>query len=150
GEFGSTLERLYEAEVLAAALPDPQRLGRVVAYLANYFRLTGDQERAIESGKRALTVAGEIGDLVLQIVVRTWLGQIYFALAEYRKAVAFFRQNLLSLFNEPVEKRFGMPQPPAIHSRTCLAWCLSELGEFSEAVALGEEAAALVRLGDHP
>ena len=43
-----------------------------------------------------------------------------------------------------------MPQPPAIHSRTCLAWCLSELGEFSEAVALCEEAVALVRSGDHP
>jgi len=150
GEFGSILERLYEAEALAAALPDPQRLGRVVAYLADYFRLTGDQDRAIESGKRALAVAGEIGDFGLQIVARTWLGQIYFARAEYREAVAFFRQNLVSLLSEPVGQRFGMPQPPAIHSRTCLAWCLSELGDFSEAVALGEEAVALVRSGDHP
>src|SRR5262249_29607219 len=33
---------------------------------------------------------------------------------------------------------------------TCLAWCLSELGEFAEAVALGEEAVALVRSGEHP
>src|SRR5262249_43747848 len=150
GEFGSILERLYEAEKLAAALPDPQRLGRVFAYLADYFRLTGDQDRAIESGKRALALAGEIGDFGLQIVARTFLGQIDFARAEYREAVAFFRQNLLSLRNEPVEQQFGMPQPPAIHSRTCLAWCLSELGEFSEAVTLGEEAVALVRSSDHP
>jgi len=150
GEFGTILERLYEAEALAAALPDRQRLGRVVAYLTDYFRLTGDQDRAIQSGKRALAVAGEIGDFGLQIVAATWLGQIYFARAEYREAVAFFRQNLRSLVNQPVGQRFGMPQPPAIHSRTCLAWCLSELGEFSEAVTLGEEAVAMVRSGDHP
>ena len=150
GEFGTILERLYEAEALAAALPDRQRLGRVVAYLTDYFRLTGDQDRAIQSGKRALAVAIEIGDFGLQIVAATWLGQIYFARAEYREAVASFRQNLQSLVNQPVGQRFGMPQPPAIHSRTCLAWCLSELGEFSEAVALGEEAVALVLSGDHP
>src|SRR5262249_33412778 len=150
GEFGSILERLYEAEALAAALPDPHRVGRVLSYLADYFRLTGDQDRAIESGKRALAVAGEIGDLGLQIVAKTCLGQIYFARAEYGEAGAFFRQHLLWPLKEPVGQRFGMPQPPAIHSRTCLAWCLSELGEFLEAVALGEEAVALVRSGDHP
>jgi tetratricopeptide (TPR) repeat protein len=42
-----------------------------------------------------------------------------------------------------------MPQPPAIHSRTCLAWCLSELGDFAEAIALGEEAVAMAGSADH-
>jgi len=150
GEFGTILERLYEAEALATALPDRRRLGRVVGYLADYFRLTGDQDRAIESGKRALAVAGESGDFGLLVVAATWLGQIHFARAEYKEAVALFRQNLRSLVNHPEGQRFGMPQPPAIHSRTCLAWCLSERGEFSEAVALGEEAVAMVQSGDHP
>jgi tetratricopeptide (TPR) repeat protein len=61
-----------------------------------------------------------------------------------------FRSNLRSLVGELAGQRFGMPQPPAIHSRTCLAWCLSELGEFSEAIALGEEAVAMVGPADHP
>src|SRR4029453_9877555 len=60
-----------------------------------------------------------------------------------------FRSNLRSLVGE-AGQRFGMPQPPAIHSRTCLAWCLSELGEFSEAIALGEEAVQMVGTADHP
>jgi tetratricopeptide (TPR) repeat protein len=150
GEFGSILERLYEAEALAAALPDQRRLGRVAAYLADYFRLTGDQDRAIQWGKRALAVAGEIGDLGLQIVATTWLGQIYFVGAEYGQALAHFRHNLQLLVGELTGERFGMPQPPAIHSRTCLAWCLSELGEFSEAIALGEEAVAMIGSADHP
>jgi class 3 adenylate cyclase/tetratricopeptide (TPR) repeat protein len=150
GEFGSILERLYEAEALAAALPDQNRLGRVAAYLADYFRLTGDQDQAIQWGKRALAIAGEIGDLGLQIVATTWLGQIYFARGEYRQALALLRPNLRLLVGEMAWQRFGMPQPPAIHSRTCLAWCLSELGEFSEAIALGEEAVAMVGSADHP
>jgi tetratricopeptide (TPR) repeat protein len=61
-----------------------------------------------------------------------------------------FRSNLRSLVGELAGQRFGMPQPPAIHSRTCLAWCLSELGKFSEAIALGEEAVAMVGSADHP
>ena len=150
GEFGSILERLYEAEALAAALPDPNRLGRVAAYLADYFRLTGDQDQAIQWGKRALAVAGEIGDVGLQIVATTWLGQIYFAKADYGQAVTLLRRNLQLLVGELAGQRFGMPQPPAIHSRTCLAWCLSELGEFSEAIALGDEAVAMVGTVDHP
>jgi class 3 adenylate cyclase/tetratricopeptide (TPR) repeat protein len=150
GEFGPIRQRLFEAEALAAALPDQSRLGRVAAYLTDYFRLTGDQDHAIQWGKRALAIADEIGDLGLQIVATTWLGQIYFAQAEYGQAVALFRQNLRVLVGERAEQRFGMPQPPAIHSRTCLAWCLSELGEFSEAVTLGEEAVAMVGSADHP
>ena len=150
GEFGSIRERLYDAEALATALPDQKRLGRVAAYLADYFRLTGDQDQAIQWGKRALAVAGEVGDLGLQVVARTWLGQIYFARAEYGQAMDLFRSNVRSLVGELAGQRFGMPQPPAIHSRTCLAWCLSELGEFSEAIALGEEAVAMVGSADHP
>jgi tetratricopeptide (TPR) repeat protein len=150
GEFGSIRERLYEAEALATALHDQHRLGRVAAYLADYFRLTGDQDQAIQWGKRAVAVAGEIGDVGLQVVARTWLGQIYFARAEYGQAMDFFRSNLRSLVGELAGQRFGMPQPPAIHSRTCLAWCLSELGEFSEAIALGEEAVTMVGSADHP
>jgi tetratricopeptide (TPR) repeat protein len=150
GEFGSILKRLYEAEALAAALPDPNRLGRVAAYLADYFRLTGDQDQAIQWGKRALTVAVEIGDLGLQIVATTWLSQIHFAQADYGQAVTLLRRNLQLLVGELAGQRFGMPQPPAIHSRTCLAWCLAELGEFSEAIALGEEAVAMVGTVDHP
>jgi class 3 adenylate cyclase/tetratricopeptide (TPR) repeat protein len=150
GEFGSIRERLEEAEALAAAIPDQSRLGRVAAYLADYLRLTGDQDHAIQWGKRALAIAGEIGDLGLQIVATTWLGQIHFARAEYDQALALLRQNLRLLVGELAGQRFGMPQPPAIHSRTCLAWCLSEIGEFSEAIALGEEAVAMVGSAEHP
>ena len=150
GEFGSILERLQEAEALAVTLSDRRRLGQVAAYLTDYFRLTGDQDRAIEWGQRARAAARELEDFDLQVVASTWLGQIYFARAEYGHALALFRDNVRLLVGELAGQRFGMPQPPAIHSRTCLAWCLSELGEFAEAVALGKEAVAMAGSADHP
>jgi len=149
GEFGSILERLREAEALAVSLSDQRRLGQVAAYLTDYFRLTGDQDQAIEWGHRALAVAGALKDFDLQVVTSTWLGQIYLARADYGKALALFRDNVRLLVGELAWQRCGMPQPPAIHSRTCLAWCLSELGDFAEAIALGEEAVAMAGSADH-
>ena len=46
--------------------------------------------------------------------------------------------------------RFGSPQPRSIHSRTCLAWSLAELGEFPAARAVGEEAVEIARSLDDP
>jgi class 3 adenylate cyclase/tetratricopeptide (TPR) repeat protein len=150
GELGPVLARLREAEALATALGDQRRLGRVAAYLTDYFRLTGDHDRAIEWGRRALDVAGELGDFGVQVVANTWLGQVYFGKGDYQRAAPLFRHNVQSLLGELTSQRFGMPQPPAIHSRTCLAWCLSELGQFTEGVAVGEEAIAIAGTTDHP
>jgi len=150
GEAQRIFEHLKEAEALAGALGDQRRLGRVAAYLTNYFRLTGDRDRAIEWGQRALASARESGDFALQTVTNTWLGQVYFAAGDYQRAIGLFRENVQSLQGELSLQRLGMPQPPAIHSRTCLCWCLAEVGEFAEAVALGHEAVALAALADHP
>jgi predicted ATPase len=50
GEFGQILDRLREAERLAEALGDQHRLGRASSFLANYYFIVGDLDRAIESG----------------------------------------------------------------------------------------------------
>ncbi|HZW74737.1 MAG TPA: tetratricopeptide repeat protein, partial [Caldimonas sp.] len=39
--------------------------------------------------------------------------------------------------------RFGLPQLPAVHQCTTLAWCLAELGRFGDGVAHGREAVAI-------
>ena len=50
------------AETLARRLNDQRRLGRAFAYLAEYFRMTGEPVRAVESGERALALATALGD----------------------------------------------------------------------------------------
>jgi transcriptional regulator with AAA-type ATPase domain/tetratricopeptide (TPR) repeat protein len=150
GEFGPMLAHLQKAEALAESLTDRRRLGWVSAYLTDYHRLTGDQNRAIEAGERALRMAESLNDFALQVATYTWLGQALYGRGEYRRAAIFFRRNVEALVGSRLTERFGAPQPRSIHSRTCLVWCLAELGEFPEGILRGEEALKLAEPLDHP
>ena len=59
GEYGRRLALLGEAEVLARALDDRVRLGRVLAQMAQVRRITGDHDGAIAAGQQALKLAAE-------------------------------------------------------------------------------------------
>jgi tetratricopeptide (TPR) repeat protein len=74
GEPRQAFEHLRAAERLATTLNDHRRLGRAYAYLAEYFRLTGALDRAVESGERALAVATALGDFPLQVMATFFLG----------------------------------------------------------------------------
>jgi class 3 adenylate cyclase/tetratricopeptide (TPR) repeat protein len=150
GEFERIADDLRQAEALAIALGDLQRLGRVLAYLTDYWRLMGDHDRATEAGQRALDIADVHGDLPLQVVARTWLGQLAYGHAEYARAIGLFRRNVDALVGDLGRERLGMPQLPAVHSRTCLVWCLAEMGAFPEAITRGEEATRLAESAQHP
>ena len=78
-EHGRVLTYLREAEVLAQALGDQHRLGWVAAYMTNQFWATGDPQRAVEVGQRALALAGTLGDAALQVVTHLFLGRAYYA-----------------------------------------------------------------------
>jgi DNA-binding NtrC family response regulator/tetratricopeptide (TPR) repeat protein len=150
GEFGPMLAHLQKAEALARSLADDRKLGWVSAYLTDYFRLTGDQDRAIEAGERGRRIAESLQDFPLQVATNTWLGQALYGRGEYRRAATLFTRNVESLVGSRLTERFGAPQPRSIHSRTCLVWCLAELGEFREAARRGEEALQIAQPLEHP
>jgi class 3 adenylate cyclase/tetratricopeptide (TPR) repeat protein len=150
GEHGRTFEHLRAAQTLAEALRDERRLGRAFAYLAEYFRLTGELDHAVESGERALAVATTLGDFPLQVMANIFLGTAYHALGGYRRAVDCFRRNVASLAGDLIRERFGMTGLPAVMSRTWLVWCLADLGAFDEGATRGEEAVRLAEAVDHP
>jgi len=150
GEFGRILECLREAEGLARALGDQRRLGEASAYLTDYFRLMGDQERAIEYGHQALAVADAVDEFPLRLRANTYLGQTYYALGDYRRAAGFLVRNVDMLDNERMLRSYGFAQLPSVHSRTCLVWCLLELGEFDDGVRIGREAIRIAESVDHP
>jgi DNA-binding NtrC family response regulator len=150
GELDAQLRRLEEAETIATALGDERRLAWVNAYKIDFYRLTGDQDRALEAGERAHALAQGIDDFALQIGTNTWLGQVRYGLADYPGAIALFRHNVERLVGPYMTQRFGRPQVLAIHSRTILTWCLAELGEFEEGIARGEEAMAIAERVEQP
>jgi tetratricopeptide (TPR) repeat protein len=140
GAFGAIFDHLCAAERLAASLDDPRRLGQVSSYLSNYFCSTGDPDRAIETGQRALAIAMVSEDVALEVMATFFLGLSYLSLGDYRQAVYYHRKNVEALTGAWVHERFGEPGLPAVFSRAFLAWSLTERGEFAEGLVHGAEA----------
>jgi tetratricopeptide (TPR) repeat protein len=78
------------------------------------------------------------------------LGEAYYALGDYHRALDFLRSNVRSLEGELLRERFGMVGPPSVFSRNHLAMCLMELGAFPEGIALAEEAVKIAEAVSHP
>jgi DNA-binding SARP family transcriptional activator len=141
---------LREAEALARALGDDRRLGRVTAHLIFCLRMLGEKPLAIEAGQRALRIAERLSDLETEILGNTSLGQVFHDKGEYRRAGALFRRNIEILVGELALESFRGGAPRSIHSRTCLATSLAELGEFDDAAARADEAIRAAQALERP
>jgi predicted ATPase/class 3 adenylate cyclase len=140
GALGAMFDHLCEAERLAASLDDHRRLGWVSTYLSNYFCNTGDKDRAVETGQRALAIAIASKDFALEVMATFFLGVLYISLGDYRQAVHYHRKNVETLTGEWLHERFGEAGLPSVFSHAFLSWGLAELGEFAEGMVRGEEA----------
>ncbi len=149
GDISQILEYLGEAEALARRLGDEVRLGWVSAYLTEHFRMLGKPESASTMGERALAIGQSIGDLRMQVVTKLPMGLLYHALGQYRRATAFFQWNIDRLRGELARERFELFGLPSVFSRVFLAYCLAELGEFSSATLIVEEADRIANAADH-
>ena len=146
------LDHMQKAEALAESIGDKGRLRWVVYGLAHYHYLSHDQARAVESGRRALTL-GASTDVGHEIAVNLLLGHSLHMTGDYRQASAVLRRNVDVLVGDRVRERFGLPifpTFPSVTSRERMARCLAELGEFAEGIKLGEEGLQIAEEIDHP
>src|SRR5262245_14789664 len=130
GEHGKIFEVLREAEVMADALGDRQRLGRACAYLTNAFFISGDQAQGLEYGQRALAIADALGEFPLQAEAKLRLGQVHHALGEYPRAIEMLGGPVDTLTGDLLNARFGLPLIFSVGCRAWLARALVELGGF--------------------
>jgi tetratricopeptide (TPR) repeat protein len=150
GEHGPLLEHLRQAETLAQALGDQRRLGWVSSYMTRHFCPTADYERAIASGERALAIAAALGDVDLQIATHFHLGQAYYFLGDYERAIDFLKKNVTSLEGELHREHFGLHVPASLYSRTFVIAALAELGAFVEGLVHHEEAVRIAESINQP
>ena len=149
GEGERVLEHLRAAEALANALGDERRLARINAYIARELSAQGEYEQAVTACERAIGMARAPEDYGLEVVATNILGQAYYCLGNYPKAVVALRRNLVPLDNPVVGERLGGIVLPFASSRTYLTLALAERGEFVEAVARCTEAIHIAEAVGH-
>jgi tetratricopeptide (TPR) repeat protein len=150
GELGQILVYLREAAVLAEALGDQNRLGRVSASLTVHFTQAGEPDRALTFGQRALAIAANLEDIGLTVTAQHQLGQAYRSLGDYRRAVECFQKNVACLHGELLRECFGLPGLASVVSRSFLTLSLAECGAFAEGRAPAEEGVRIAEAADHP
>src|SRR5262249_46582253 len=150
GAFERILAALHEAESLAAALPDPWRLGQVCVSLSLHFYLMGAYDQAIAAAQRALALDTVRGEVVLHALANLRLGLASQAQGDYHGAIDCYRQTVASLAGEQRYERFGFPLLIAVNARAHLAVCHAELGAFAEGCALGNEGLRIAEVVAHP
>jgi predicted ATPase/class 3 adenylate cyclase len=143
------IENLREAERLAEHLTDHHRLGRICSAQAHHFFMVGDHDRALEACERTLALARE--DVSLQHVSNFTLGNVYYALGEYRRAMHVLRKSLEAMQGGQAHEHLRSSTGSlAVHTRARLVWCLLEVGEFAEGMVTGEEALRMAEEADYP
>jgi len=148
GEIRQALDYLREAETLAEGIGDQRRLCWVSAYMSVYSWITGDNDRAVTIGRRAVAIADGLDDFSLKVVATQYLGLAHVGAPNYRQAIDLLRRTVSVLEGDLARERFGQIIFPSVFSRARLAWCLTETGEFAEGAARAEEAVRIAEAVD--
>jgi tetratricopeptide (TPR) repeat protein len=151
---------MREAEIFARALGDRRRLGLVLADMGARLRNVGDHQRALEASRQALDIAGELGDLGLQIEAKYRLAQAYFAGGDLRQATSIFLETVQAFADQraalEVLERDPAPDPGALPSffeawpHAWLGLLFSHLGRFGDALEHAEQAMQIAERTNHP
>jgi len=150
GDLERMLGYLRDAERLAETIGDQRRLGRVFVSMTHGFWWTGEPDRAVESGRRALAIAKSLGDSELEMIANVRLGQNYFARGEYRLVVETYRACLGGHTGDLLYEGFGLPAIPAVVSLAFMGRSLALLGDFPTGIATTEEAIRVAEVAAHP
>ena len=149
GALAESLKHVEEARALAETLGDQRRLAWVLVPLSNRAWLSGDSHRALEVGERARAIAADLGDIVLQARVSWVLGLQRQTRGEYAQAVELLRWTLNGVDGERVGEGLAVEwvrtRVVSVSARARLAWCLAELGDFTEAIACGNQAVRIAQ-----
>jgi class 3 adenylate cyclase/tetratricopeptide (TPR) repeat protein len=140
---------LHEAEVLARALGDQRRLGRIATFMVIQCLATGNYDEAVRFGHEGLTIARSLGDRSIEVVATSFLGMAHVARGEFSDAATLLERNV-TLEGDLRYERFGAPAIQSALSEAHLAEVLSQFGRFDEAIGHAEAAVRIAEEADHP
>jgi class 3 adenylate cyclase/tetratricopeptide (TPR) repeat protein len=127
------LQRLREAEVLAQALEDRERLGWARLHLCHVGGLLAEDLRPMmEIAFDVIKIAQDLGNQRMEADAYLWAGCWAYALGEHRRAVDLLRKGVARRVQQP-----GQPTRKVGQSGY-VAMFLAELGDFAEAERAAE------------
>jgi class 3 adenylate cyclase/tetratricopeptide (TPR) repeat protein len=135
---------LREAESLAAALGDRERLGWARLHICHVLALIDDMRRVVELGHEVVAIADTVGNRTIEAVAYLWLGCGYYALGRHRKAADLLGQSV-TLGKSLLPHGGRGPGYPGY-----LSMFLAELGEFARAEEAAEVTMDAVETWERP
>ncbi len=135
--------------MLARALGDQHRLGRIATFMVTQCLLTGDYDGAVRFGREALAIARTLGDRAIEVVATSFLGNAHAVRGEFSDAAILLERNV-ALEGALRSERFGAPAIQSALSGAYLADVLSQVGRFDEAIGHAETAVQIAEGADHP
>jgi class 3 adenylate cyclase/tetratricopeptide (TPR) repeat protein len=150
GEFVRLGQVVDEGRELAESIGDQQRLGWALGYLSVRHNFLGEHARAIEAARTACAIAETVDHLGLRISANYFLAQALWFSGDSLQATDRLR-SVIALGNEaPLGERFGIAGAPTVLARLYMAAVLADLGDFANALVLGEEALRMAQSIGHP
>jgi DNA-binding SARP family transcriptional activator len=149
-DFQKVGAHLHVAERMATELNDRSRLGRVAAFLGNYYWWMGEHERAADYCGRALAIAQETGDVPLQVSAAIYRGLVHYTVGNFAEGAALFRAILAGARDGVARERLGLAGLTAVYAGCYLCMCLAETGDFEEGYLVSDATVALATELRHP
>jgi tetratricopeptide (TPR) repeat protein len=152
GRYDRLLDRVREAEALANRLDDRRRLAWAMALSCFGLANTGQPVTAIDAGRRALALAGDLAHLALEVEASQRLGMAYLYVGELAPSTDCLRRTVRLLGSADADERLGesRAQWHRAAARGRLSLMLAEAGAFEEGLAYGRDAVRLARSTEWP
>jgi class 3 adenylate cyclase/tetratricopeptide (TPR) repeat protein len=151
GDFGRILNSLNEAQTAAESLNDLRRLRRVWNAQLSYFSLTGDPNRVIDIGKRALSPTMSCADPGMDLVTNFYLGINHHIMGNYHEAMTVLKRLVAALDQTAYRyERFGTSTVLSVSCRYWLVQNFAQTGIFGEGIATANDGVSIAEEANHP
>ena len=151
GEFGRIHNCLSEAHSIAENLKDSHRLRRVWNLQLSYFSLTGEPQRVIELGERALALKIDTVDPGADIVTKNYMAISYHITGSYFRAIDLLKHTIAMVDKEGIRyERFGTSTILSVSCRNWAVQSLAQTGSFNEGMKFAQEGMQIAEKANHP
>jgi tetratricopeptide (TPR) repeat protein len=150
GDYERVFHYLREAATLAGALGDQERSCRVASLLAHYFWVTGDHDRAVESGEKAVVIARDLENANLEFMSEYYLSFPYHGRGHYSRARDHLRAVIASAETGRLHRPPSFVLLPSVTLGMFLVWSLAEQGAFAEEMERGKKAVQIAEENGRP